>query len=102
MYGDTYNNFLALVDINNHSRDDTLKSQKLIEKVKIVNGMLEAVGFDSIVDGKTVESETFMMNFILNLLPNDMFSNHLRINELFGLSKISKPTEDMILIWMKN
>ena len=89
MYGDTYNNFLALIDINNHFRDDTLKSQKLIEKVKIVNGILDALGFESIVDGKSVESETFMMNFLLNVLPNALFSNHLRVNELFGLSKRS-------------
>jgi hypothetical protein len=43
-----------------------------------------------------------MMNFLLNVLSNDLFSNHLRIDELFGLSKRSKPTEDMTLIRMKN
>jgi hypothetical protein len=68
MYGDTYNNFLALIDINNHFRDDTLKSQKLIEKVKIVNGILEATGLSSIVDGNSVESKTFMMNFYVKCI----------------------------------
>ena len=102
MYSDKLNNLLVLVDINNHFRDDTLKSQKLIEKVDIMNGILDALGFDSIVDDKPVESETFMMNFLLNVLRNDRFSNHLRINELFGLNKRSRPSSDMTLIRMVN
>ena len=37
--------FIALVDINNHRKEDSLRSAKMMEKVDTVKNLLHGLGF---------------------------------------------------------
>ena len=94
--------FLALIDLGNHRTEDTRKDIHLVEKVDLVRDLVKALGFSSVVDEGRIEQDTFMMNFVLNVLESPRFGDAKRINELFGLSKRSKPGVDMTARRMAN
>ena len=54
------------------------------------------------MDDGRIEQETFMMNFVIKVLENPRFKHIKRINELFGLSKKSRPSTDMTVQRMVN
>jgi hypothetical protein len=94
--------FLALIDLGNHRTEDTRKDIHLVEKVALVRDLVKALGFSSVVDEGRIEQDTFMMNFVMNVLESPRFGDTKRINELFGLSKRSKPGVDMTARRMAN
>ena len=87
--------FLSLIDLGNQRAEDTMDDIQLIEKVGFVRDLLGALGFSSVVDEGRIEQETFMMNFVMNVMESPRFGDTKRINELFGFCKFSKPTMDM-------
>ena len=94
--------FLALIDLENKWTEDTAKCYNLVEKVGLAKDLMEALGFSSVVDDGRIEQETFMMNFVIKVLENPRFKHIKRINELFGLSKKSRPSTDMTVQRMVN
>jgi hypothetical protein len=97
-------NFAALIDIKNHLERDNLKSIQLLEKVKVVRQLIEGLGFQSVVDQQTaVSRDEFLTNFVCNVVDDETFKDHNRINELFELRKNHQISEEMdskqVLIW---
>ena len=97
-------NFAALIDIKNHLERDNLKSIQLIEKVRAVRQLIEGLGFASPVDQQTLVSrDELMTSFVCNIVDDETFKDHNRINELFELGKNHQISEQMdskqILIW---
>ena len=97
-------NFVSLVDTNNHFREDNLRSAKLVEMVKVVRALLFGLGWASPVDDATMDREAFATNFVCNVCCDPALQNKKRINELFDLKKTSGIHENMttqqILMWV--
>ena len=89
-------NFLSLVDLENHEAEDNLRSDKQIEKVKVVNRLLELLGWEHARDETQLKKELVRENFVEKVVKDPLFTNRLRINELFDLEKKHNIHEDMI------
>jgi len=104
MYDNVFNNFLGLVDLENHRKADTLESQRFVERVGLVRELLTGLGFTSPLDHLAVERETFLVNFMMNIVEGRSFANNFKTNELFGLSKgnriDSEMSEDRVRNWV--
>jgi hypothetical protein len=104
MYDNVFNNFLGLVDLENHRKVDTLESQRFVERVGLVRELLTGLGFTSPLDHLAVERETFLVNFMMNIVEGRSFANNFKTNELFGLSKgnriDSEMSEDRVRNWV--
>ena len=99
---DALDYFLALLDLRNKWLADTRKDIHLVEKVGLAKDLIEALGFSSLADDSRIEMETFMMNFVMHVVDGTRFKQNRRINELFGLSRDSKPSMDMTAQRMVN
>jgi hypothetical protein len=104
MYDNVFNNFLGLIDLENHRMADTLESQRFVERVGLVRELLTGLGFTSPLDHLAVERETFLVNFMMNIVEGRSFANNFKTNELFGLSKgnriDSEMSEDRVRNWV--
>ena len=56
-------NFLSLVDLENHEAEDNLRSDKQIEKVKVVNRLLELLGWEHARDDTQLKKDLVRDNF---------------------------------------
>ena len=96
-------NFLSLVDLENHEAEDNLRSDKQIEKVKVVRRLLELLGWEHARDETQLKKDIVRDNFAERVVKDPLFTNRLRLNELFELEKKYKIHEDMtpqqILMW---
>ena len=96
-------NFLSLVDLENHEAEDNLRSDKQIEKVKVVKRLLELLGWEHARDETQLKKDLVRDNFAERVVKDPLFTNRLRLNELFELEKKYKIHEDMtpqqILMW---
>jgi hypothetical protein len=99
---DALDYFLALLDLKNKWLADTRKDIHLVEKVGLAKDLIEALGFSSLIDDSRIELETFMVNFVMHVVDGTRFKNNRRINELFGLSRDSKPSMGMTAQRMVN
>lgn len=54
------------------------------------------------MDEGQIVQETFIVNFLINVIENPRFKSITRINELFSLSKKSQPNKEMALQRMVN
>jgi hypothetical protein len=102
-----FRNFLSLVDLKNHVREDNLRSINLQESVGLVRELLLGLGWGSVVDQEAVmEREAFVTNFVCNIVEHESFRNQKRINELFDLRKTTKIHDNMdtkqMLIWVNS
>ena len=86
-------NFVSLVDTNNHLREDNLRSAKLVEKVGLVRKLIFGLGWASPVDEGGMDREAFVTNFVCNVCDDPNFKNTTRINELFDLKKRAASTK---------
>ena len=68
MYDNVFNNFLGLIDLDNHRKVDTLESQRFMERVGLVRELLDGLGFASPLDHHAVERKTFLVNFMTNIV----------------------------------
>ena len=104
MYDNVFNNFLGLIDLENHRKADTLESQRFVERVGLVRELLTGLGFTSPLDHLAVERKTFLVNFMMNIVEGRSFANNFKTNELFGLSKgnriDSEMSEDRVRNWV--
>ena len=89
-------NFLSLVDLGNHEAEDNLRSDKQIEKVKVVNRLLELLGWEHARDETRLKKELVRENFVEKVVKDPLFTNRLRINELFDLEQKYNIHGDMI------
>ena len=96
-------NFLSLIDIRNHDRQDNLRSAKHVERTEMVKKLLNGLGFASAVDKNRIDRDTFVEGFVKNVAESSEFQNRKRINELFNLNKNRGIDKDMtpqrILLW---
>ena len=64
MYGNNpLNHYLSLMDIRNHSKEDYLRSDQLVERAHTIDALLSKMGFSSAVDRGKIDKETFMENW---------------------------------------
>ena len=54
-----FHHFVALVDINNHRKEDSLRSAKMIEKVDTVKILLHGLGFMNEMDRGRIKRDEF-------------------------------------------
>ena len=85
-------NFLSLVDLENHEAEDNLRSDKQIEKVKVVKRLLELLGWEHARDETQLKKDLVRDNFAERVVKDPLFANRLRLNELFELEKSTKST----------
>jgi len=94
-------NFLALVDIRNHKKEDNFRSARFVEKAETANKLIKGLGFASCVDSTKVKRETFEENW--NNIVKDPAFKSKRLNELWNVAKSKRINEDMttrqILYW---
>ena len=95
LYGDVFNNFLGLIDTRNHRKVDTVESDKFVEKVALVQSIIQDVGFTSILDDTAVEGYDLVGCFHSKIVNGSY--NMQRINELFGFTKINKVDVNMTI-----
>ena len=52
--------FIALVDINNHQKEENLRSAKIVEKVDTVKNLLHGLGFMNAMDRGRIRRDEFL------------------------------------------
>ena len=88
LYGaNPFKNFLALIDVENHRAEDNLRSDKQLEKVKVVNRLLELFGWQSARDESQLSKDSVRDNFVKKVVKDPLFKKQKRLNELFDLEK---------------
>ena len=96
------NNFLGLVDIRNHDKQDNFRSARFVEKAETANKLIKGLGFSSCVDPHKVKREAFEENWANNIVKDEAFKSK-RLNELWNLTKSKRINDDMtnrqILYW---
>jgi hypothetical protein len=96
-------NFLSLVDIRNHRREDNVKSAKHVERTELARKLVEGLGFASVADKAKISKEVLVQSFEANVVESQEFQKRKRINELFDLNKNRSIEKDMtpqrILLW---
>ena len=59
MYGNNpLNNFLSLIDIQNHHEEDNLRSAQSVERARMIHALLYTFGFSSVVDMGKIDKAT--------------------------------------------
>jgi stalled ribosome alternative rescue factor ArfA len=97
LYGtNPLNNYVGLIDSRNHEAEDNLRSDKQIEKVKVARRLLELLGWEHARDETQLKKDLVRENFVEKVVKDPLFTNRLRINELFDLEKKYNIREDMI------
>ena len=95
-------NFLGLIDVKNHKKEDNLRSAKFLERVSTVDRLLRGLGFGNAVDREKIERDAFLENWTANIVGDETFKSK-RICEIFNLAKSKKISEEMnprqILLW---
>jgi hypothetical protein len=95
-------NFVGLIDIRNHTKEDNLRSAKFVERVAVVKKLLEGLGFDGVMDRERKDRKTFMENWA-KVVEEPEFQSK-RLNELWGLGKTRRMDKDMtprqVLPWV--
>ena len=86
--------FIALVDINNHRKEDNLRSAKMIEKVDTVKNLLHGLGFMNEIDRGRIKRDEFLENWRDNIVGDARFKTQ-RLNEVFNLSKSKTINDEM-------
>ena len=104
LYGNNpFRKFLSLVDVQNHRAEDNLRSEKFLEKVRIVNRLLELLGWQHARDESQLPKEAVKDNFAEKVVSDPLFKRQKRLNELFGLEKAynihTGMTPQQILMW---
>ena len=96
-------NFVSLVDIRNHEKEDNLQSAKFVERSATTMKLLRALGFESVVDSRKIGRDDFLRRWADNVVGDPEF-NSRRLNELWGLLKSRRIRKDMtmrqILPWI--
>ncbi len=72
-------NFLSLIDLRNHEKEDIIRSSKHLEKVSLITKLLYGLGFDSPLDGKQIDPESLMTNWACDILDDPDCKRHKRI-----------------------
>ena len=95
-------NFLGLIDVKNHKKEDNLRSAKFLERVSTVDKLLRGLGFGNAVDREKIRRDAFLENWTANIVGDETFKSK-RICEIFNLAKSRKINEEMnprqILLW---
>jgi hypothetical protein len=99
-------NFLSLIDMRNYIKQDNLSSAKHVEKVGLMQKLLEGLGFASPMDAREKDFQEFLTRFRTNICEEPLFQNKKRINELWDLRKsttINKEMKDrQVLDWVNS
>ena len=90
------NNFVSLVDIRNHKKEDNLRSAKFVERVETVNKLLSGLGFASCMDRDGVDRDTFVEKWKTNIVEDAAFQSK-RLSELWSLTKTQRVEKDMTM-----
>ena len=92
-----------MIDVQNHRAEDNLRSEKFLEQVRIVNRLLELLGWQSARDESQLLKDTVKDNFAEKVVSDPLFKRQKRLNELFGLEKAynihAGMTPQQILMW---
>ena len=104
LYGtNPFRNFLALVDVQNHRAEDNLRSDKFLEQARIVNRLLELLGWQHARDESQIPKDKVKDNFAEQVVSDPLFKKQKRLNELFDLEKAynihAEMTPQQILMW---
>ena len=98
-----FKNFLALIDVENHHAEDNLKSDKQLERVKVVERLLQLLGWEHARDENQLKKELVKDNFAEKVVKDPLFKKQKRLNELFDLEKAynihAEMTPQQILMW---
>jgi hypothetical protein len=96
-------NFLSLIDMRNHKREDNLRSAKFVERSETTMKLLNALGFASVVDRRKIKREELLKNWAEKVVGDADFQSK-RLNELWGMLKSRRINKDMtirqILPWI--
>ena len=96
-------NFVSLVDIRNHEKEDNLRSAKFVERSGMTMKLLRALGFETVMDRRKIGREDFMRRWAERIASDPEF-NSRRLNELWGFVKSRRISKDMsmreILSWI--
>ena len=76
--------FIALVDINNHRKEDNLRSAKMIEKANTMKNLLHGLRFMNEMDRGRIKRDEFLENWGDNIVGDARFKTK-RLNEIFNL-----------------
>ena len=88
LYGDNpFRNLLALIDVENHRAEDNLRSDKFLEQVRIVNRLLELLGWQHARDESQLLKDKVKDNFAEKVVSDPLFKKQKRLNEIFDLEK---------------
>ena len=87
------NNYLSLIDIRNHHKEDNMNSAKFIERSQTVQKLIKSLGFEDVNDDNKVDKDTFISNWATIVQDKAFTSN--RIKELFKMAKGKRIHEDM-------
>ena len=102
VYGENpFRNSLSLIDL-----EDNLRTEKQIEKVKLVNHLLELLGFSSPRDETQLKKETVRENFAEKVVNDPLFKQQKQLNALFDLEKAynihGSMTPQQIRMWINS
>jgi hypothetical protein len=89
-------NFVSLVDIRNHEKEDNLQSAKFVERSATTMKLLRALGFESVVDSRKIGRDDFLRRWADNVVSDPDFQSK-RLNELWGLLKSRRISKDMTI-----
>ena len=96
-------NYLGLIDAKNHLAEDNLKSKKHLEKIEIVQVLLERLGWASGRDMDRLEKEDVRASFVESVVDDPLDKRQKFLNELFDLRKSYNVHKDMtlqqVLMW---
>jgi len=98
-----FRNFLSLIDFGNFEAEDNIRTEKQREKVKVVDRLLQLLGFESPRDETQIKKETVRENFAEKVVNDPLFKQQKRLNALFDLEKAynihGSMTPQQILMW---
>ena len=87
------NNFLGLIDMRNHEKQDNLRSAKFVERAETVGKLLTDLGFENALDRQKINKESFLDNWA-GVVDDPAFQGK-RINELWNLTKTRRLDKEM-------
>jgi len=73
-------NFLSLIDMRNYIKQDNLSSAKHVERVGLMQKLLEGLGFASPMDAREKDLEGLLTGFRTKICEDPLFQNKKRIN----------------------
>lgn len=101
-----FRNFLSLIDFGNYEMEDNIRTEKQVEKVKVVDRLLQLLGFSSPRDETQIKKETVRENFAEKVVNDPLFKQQKRLNALFDLEKAynihGNMTPQQILMWINS